>query len=159
MQSYVELGKQEGASLIVDNSKQKPTDAENGFFMGACLFDHVTPEMRIYREEIFLVVLCIVRVNDFDEAIQLINSHPYANGTAIFTRDGYAARTFAEKIQVGMVGINVPIPVPVSYQSFGGWKDSIFSDIGMYGSEGVRFYTKLKTITQRWVQGEHKWPF
>jgi len=159
VQSYISLGKKEGAMLVVDGSQYKHKDAPNGFFMGACLFDYVKPSMRIYREEIFGPILCVVRVNDFDAALQLINSHEYANGTAIFTRDGYAARTFAEKIHVGMVGINVPIPVPVAYQSFGGWKRSIFSDIGMYGNEGVRFYTKLKTITQRWSQGEHRWPF
>jgi len=157
--SYISLGKQEGATLVVDGTHYKDPNSSKGFFMGACLFDHVKSHMQIYREEIFGPVLCVVRVKDFESAIELINSHEYANGTAIFTRSGYAARTFAEKIQVGMVGINVPIPVPVAYQSFGGWKRSIFSDIGMYGSEGVRFYTKLKTITQRWIQGEHQWPF
>jgi malonate-semialdehyde dehydrogenase (acetylating)/methylmalonate-semialdehyde dehydrogenase len=159
VQSYISLGKQEGAQLVIDGSQYKYQYKTNGFFIGPCLFDHVKPSMRIYREEIFGPVLCLVRVNNFDEALQLINSHDYANGTAIFTRDGYAARTFAEKIQVGMVGINVPIPVPVAYQSFGGWKQSVFSDIGMYGMESVRFYTKLKTITERWSKGVQTWPF
>lgn len=150
VKSYVELGKQEGAKLIVDGSQYKPKDFPNGFYMGGCLFDDVKPSMRIYREEIFGPVLSVVRVPDFETALQLINDHEYGNGTAIFTRDGYTARTFADKVQVGMVGINVPVPVPVAYHSFGGWKRSIFSDIGMYGHEAIRFYTKLKTVTQRW---------
>lgn len=150
VQSYIQQGKQEGANLLVDGSQYKPADNQNGFFMGCSLFDNVKPSMRIYREEIFGPVLSVVRVPDFNSALQLINEHEYGNGTAIFTRDGYTARTFAEKVQVGMVGVNVPVPVPVAYHSFGGWKRSIFSDIGMYGHEAVRFYTKLKTITQRW---------
>lgn len=153
VKSYIEKGKEEGAKLIIDGSQYKPKDFADGFFMGACLFDQVKPTMQIYREEIFGPVLSIVRVPDFTSAIQLINDHEYGNGTAIFTRDGYTARTFAEKVQVGMVGINVPVPVPVAYHSFGGWKRSIFSDIGMYGSEAIRFYTKLKTVTQRWFPG------
>lgn len=150
VQSYLEIGIKEGAKLIIDNRQLKPKGAENGFFMGACVFDHVKPSMQIYREEIFGPILCIVRAANFSEALKLINSHEYGNGTAIFTSDGYTARTFAEKVQVGMVGINVPIPVPVAYYGFGGWKHSIFADIGMYGAESVRFYTKLKTVTQRW---------
>lgn len=150
VKSYIELGKQEGAKLLIDGSQYKPEGYAKGFFMGASLFDHVKPSMRIYREEIFGPVLSIVRVSDLETAIKLINDHEYGNGTAIFTRDGYTARTFVEKVQVGMVGVNVPIPVPVAYHSFGGWKRSIFSDIGMYGSEAIRFYTKLKTVTQRW---------
>lgn len=150
VKSYVELGKEEGAQLIIDRSNDKPKDYENGFFMGPCLFDHVQPTMRIYREEIFGPVLSIVRVADFDTALMLINQHEYGNGTAIFTRDGHLARTFADKVQVGMVGVNIPVPVPVAHHSFGGWKRSIFSDIGMYGDEAIRFYTKLKTVTQRW---------
>ena len=150
---YVDLGQQEGAQLAIDGSKQT-ANLQQGFFMGAYLFDHVKPNMRIYKEEIFGPVLIVMRMPDFDSALQLINEHEYGNGTAIFTRDGYTARTFAEKVQAGMVGINVPIPVPVAYQSFGGWKRSIFSDIGMYGSESVRFYTKLKTVTQRWLPKE-----
>jgi malonate-semialdehyde dehydrogenase (acetylating)/methylmalonate-semialdehyde dehydrogenase len=121
--------------------------------MGACLFDHVTPEMKIYQDEIFGPVLSVLRLPDFESALKLVNEHQYGNGTAIFTRDGYTARTFADRVQAGMVGINVPVPVPVAWQSFGGWKRSIFSDIGMYGTEGIRFYTKLKTVTQRWMPG------
>lgn len=152
VKSYVETGKKEGATLVVDGSQYQPKD--NGFFMGACLFDNVTPEMKIYREEIFGPVLSVVRVKDFETAIQLINDHEYGNGTAIFTNDGHTARTFADKVQVGMVGVNVPVPVPVAYHSFGGWKRSIFSDIGMYGNDAIRFYTKLKTVTQRWFAKE-----
>lgn len=154
VKSYIDIGKKEGAKLIVDGSDYKPKDHANGFFMGCCLFDQVQPTMRIYREEIFGPVLSIVRVPSFDAALALINHHEYGNGTAIFTRDGYTARTFAEKVQVGMVGINVPVPVPFAYHSFGGWKRSIFSDIGMYGTEAIRFYTKLKTVTQRWFPRE-----
>lgn len=120
--------------------------------MGASLFDHIKPSMRIYKEEIFGPVLCIVRVPDLETAIQLINDHAYGNGTSIYTSDGYSARYFAEKIQVGMVGINVAIPVPVPQHSFGGWKQSIFADIGMYGPEAIRFNTKLKTVTARWYK-------
>lgn len=150
VQAYIEQGKKEGAKLIVDGSQYKPATNQDGFFMGCSLFDDVKSDMKIYREEIFGPVLSVVRVPDFNSALKLINEHEYGNGTAIFTRDGYTARTFAEKVQVGMVGVNVPVPVPVAYHSFGGWKRSIFSDIGMYGHEAIRFYTKLKTITQRW---------
>lgn len=150
VKSYVETGKKEGAKLVIDGSQYQPKESTNGFFMGGCLFDNVQPNMRIYREEIFGPVLSVVRVPDFDTALQLINDHEYGNGTAIFTNDGYTARTFADKVQVGMVGVNVPVPVPVAYHSFGGWKRSIFSDIGMYGNDAIRFYTKLKTVTQRW---------
>ncbi|VVC77025.1 Putative 3-oxopropanoate dehydrogenase [Aquicella siphonis] len=150
VKSYINIGKQEGATLVVDGSEYKPAEHRQGFFMGGCLFDHVKPGMRIYNEEIFGPVLSVVRVPDFETALQLINDHEYGNGTAIFTNDGYTARTFADKVQVGMVGVNVPVPVPVAYHSFGGWKRSIFSDIGMYGNDAIRFYTKLKTVTQRW---------
>jgi malonate-semialdehyde dehydrogenase (acetylating)/methylmalonate-semialdehyde dehydrogenase len=122
--------------------------------MGGCLFDHVKPDMQIYRDEIFGPVLSVVRVPDLTTAIDLINQHQFGNGTAIFTSDGYTARQFADKVQVGMVGVNVPVPVPVAYHSFGGWKRSIFADVGMYGNEGIRFYTKLKTVTQRWFPKE-----
>lgn len=155
VKSYVELGQKEGATLVIDGSQYHPSGEQGGFFMGACLFDHVTPSMRIYREEIFGPVLSIVRVNDFESALELINHHEYGNGTAIFTRDGGTARQFAERVEVGMVGINVPVPVPVAYQSFGGWKRSIFADIGMYGMEAIRFYTKLKTVTKRWPKKEY----
>jgi len=148
--SYVDTGKNEGATVVLDNSREKPSHAQNGYFMGACLFDHVTPDMKIYQEEIFGPVLCVVRVPDFETALEMINKNRFGNGTAIFTRDGYTARKFAELVQAGMVGVNVPVPVPVPYHSFGGWKDSIFADTQMYGEEAIRFYTKLKTVTERW---------
>lgn len=152
VKSYVDLGENEGAELVVDGRDFKPKGMEKGYFMGGCIFDHVKPEMRIYKEEIFGPVLSVVRVPDFDSALKLINEHEYGNGTAIFTRDGNTARTFANKVQVGMVGINVPIPVPVAYHSFGGWKRSLFGDIHMHGPEAIQFYTRLKTITQRWLK-------
>jgi len=153
VKGYVDLGVQEGAKLVVDGRGLKLQGYENGFFLGGCLFDHVTPEMRIYKEEIFGPVLSVVRVPDYATAVKLVNEHEYGNGTAIFTRDGDAARDFAAKIKVGMVGINVPIPVPMAFNSFGGWKRSLFGDHHMHGPEGVRFYTKLKTITSRWPTG------
>ncbi len=151
---YLDLGVAEGAKLIVDG-RRSDLPAE-GFYLGSSLFDQVTASMRIYKEEIFGPVLCLLRVSDFATAIKLINEHEYGNGTAIFTRDGFTARTFAAEVQVGMVGINVPVPVPVAFHSFGGWKHSVFGDLDMYGAEGVQFYTKLKTVTQRWIKGE-KW--
>ena len=150
--SYVELGGAEGAELIVDGRKGALPKGE-GFFIGACLFDHVKPEMRIYKEEIFGPVLGIVRVNNFETALQLINDHEYGNGTAIFTRDGDTARDFTRRVQAGMVGINVPIPVPMAFHSFGGWKRSLFGDHAVHGPEGVRFYTRIKTVTARWPTG------
>ncbi|HVJ31741.1 MAG TPA: CoA-acylating methylmalonate-semialdehyde dehydrogenase [Terriglobia bacterium] len=153
VKGYVDLGVQEGAKLVVDGRGLKLQGYENGFFLGGCLFDHVTPEMRIYKEEIFGPVLSVVRVPDYATAVKLVNDHEYGNGTAIFTRDGDAAREFAAKIKVGMVGINVPIPVPMAFNSFGGWKRSLFGDHHMHGPEGVRFYTKLKTVTSRWPTG------
>jgi malonate-semialdehyde dehydrogenase (acetylating)/methylmalonate-semialdehyde dehydrogenase len=153
VKSYVDLGVQEGAKLLVDGRNFKAKGYENGYFMGGCLFDHVTPEMRIYKEEIFGPVLCVVRVPDFDTAVKLVNAHEFGNGTAIFTRDGDTARTYASKVQVGMVGVNVAIPVPVPFHAFGGWKRSIFADVHMHGTESVNFYTKLKTITARWPTG------
>jgi malonate-semialdehyde dehydrogenase (acetylating)/methylmalonate-semialdehyde dehydrogenase len=163
--SYVELGQTEGAELLIDgrnptlasatqlttNNQQLTTSS--GFFLGACLFDNVKPEMRIYREEIFGPVLGIVRAKDFSTAIGLINEHEYGNGTSIFTRDGDTARAFAHNVQAGMVGINVPIPVPMAFHSFGGWKRSLFGDHAVHGPEGVHFYTRLKTITARWPTG------
>ena len=142
-----------GAELVVDGRGLKLQGYENGFFLGGTLFDRVTKDMAIYREEIFGPVLCVVRAELFDEAADLVNSHEYGNGTAIFTRDGDTARAFAASIEVGMVGINVPIPVPVAYHSFGGWKRSLFGDHSIYGPEGVRFYTRLKTVTARWPNG------
>ena len=153
VRGYVDDGVDEGASLLVDGRALRLAGHENGFFLGGCLFDHVTPSMRIYREEIFGPVLCIVRVPDFDSACEMINAHEYGNGTAIFTRDGDAARQFAHGIQVGMVGINVPIPVPMAFHSFGGWKRSLFGPLHMHGPDGVRFYTRMKTITARWPTG------
>ncbi len=147
---YIDQGVDDGAKLVVDGRGYSHPGYENGFFLGPSLFDNVTPEMTIYREEIFGPVLSIVRVPDFDTAVQLINSHQYANGTSIFTRSGAAAREFGHRIQVGMVGVNVPIPVPMAFHSFGGWKASLFGDHHMHGPEGVRFYTRMKTITTRW---------
>ena len=126
------------------------SDYDNGFFLAPCLFDHVTKDMRIYKEEIFGPVLAVVRTNNFEEALKLINDHEFGNGTAIFTRDGEAAREFTSRVQVGMVGVNVAIPVPIAFHSFGGWKRSLFGDHHIYGMEGVRFYTRLKTTTSRW---------
>jgi malonate-semialdehyde dehydrogenase (acetylating)/methylmalonate-semialdehyde dehydrogenase len=146
-------GVNDGATLVVDGRGLKLQGYENGFFLGGTLFDRVTKDMTIYREEIFGPVLCVVRTERFDEAADLVNSHEYGNGTAIFTRDGDVARAFAASIEVGMVGINVPIPVPVAYHSFGGWKRSLFGDHSIYGPEGVRFYTRLKTVTARWSNG------
>ncbi|TLX58453.1 methylmalonate-semialdehyde dehydrogenase (CoA acylating) [Stutzerimonas nosocomialis] len=149
---YVEDGVKAGAELVVDGRGLSVAGNENGFFLGGCLFDRVTPDMRIYQEEIFGPVLCIVRVNSLEEAMALINEHEYGNGTCIFTRDGEAARLFCDEIEVGMVGVNVPLPVPVAYHSFGGWKRSLFGDLHAYGPDGVRFYTRRKSITQRWPQ-------
>jgi malonate-semialdehyde dehydrogenase (acetylating)/methylmalonate-semialdehyde dehydrogenase len=153
--SYVDAGLKESAQLVVDgrNFKLNRQGYENGFYMGGCLFDHVKPEMTIYREEIFGPVLFVVRSENFDSAVDLINAHQFGNGTAVFTRDGDCARTFVNKIQVGMVGVNVPIPVPVAFHSFGGWKDSVFGAHGMHGPEGIHFYTRLKTVTSRWPAG------
>lgn len=150
VKGYVDLGVEEGATLVVDGRGTVIEGYENGYFLGGCLFDHVTPEMKIYKDEIFGPVLGIVRVKTQQEAMDLINAHEYGNGTCIFTRDGESARYFTDNIQVGMVGVNVPLPVPVSYQSFGGWKRSLFGDLSMYGPDGVRFWTRRKTITQRW---------
>jgi malonate-semialdehyde dehydrogenase (acetylating)/methylmalonate-semialdehyde dehydrogenase len=147
------IGVNEGAELVVDGRNLVLQGYENGFFMGGTLFDHVTRDMTIYRQEIFGPVLSVVRAESYDEAANLVNSHEYGNGTAIFTRDGDTARTFADRIEVGMVGINVPIPVPVAYHSFGGWKRSLFGDHAVYGPEGVRFYTRIKTVTARWPTG------
>jgi len=153
--SYVELGGTEGAELVVDGRKSALPRGD-GFFLGACLFDHVKPDMRIYNEEIFGPVLGIVRVNNFETALQLINEHEFGNGTSIFTRDGDTARDFTQRVQAGMVGVNVPIPVPMAFHSFGGWKRSLFGDHAVYGPEGVRFYTHIKTVTARWPTGIRK---
>jgi malonate-semialdehyde dehydrogenase (acetylating)/methylmalonate-semialdehyde dehydrogenase len=151
--SYVDLGVKEGAKLIVDGRGLNLQGYEDGFFLGGCVFDDVTPDMRIYQEEIFGPVLAVVRSPDFEHAVKLVNDHEYGNGVAIFTRDGDAAREFTNRIQIGMVGINVPIPVPMAFHSFGGWKRSLFGDMAVHGMEGVRFYTRLKTVTARWPTG------
>ncbi|PKH56585.1 methylmalonate-semialdehyde dehydrogenase (CoA acylating) [Shewanella sp. Choline-02u-19] len=150
--NYIETGVNEGAKLLADGRQLTVTDHEQGYFLGGCLFDHVTPEMTIYKEEIFGPVLAIVRVKDYAEALQLINDHEFGNGTAIFTQSGEAARHFCHHVQVGMVGVNVPIPVPMAFHSFGGWKRSLFGPLHMHGPDGVRFYTKRKAITARWPQ-------
>ncbi len=153
VRGYVDLGVREGADLVVDGRGFGLQGYENGHFMGGCLFDHVTPDMRIYREEIFGPVLSMVRAPDFDAALRLPNEHEFGNGVAIFTRDGDAAREFTDRVQVGMVGVNVPIPVPLSFYSFGGWKRSAFGDMNQHGPDGVRFYTRIKTVTSRWPAG------
>ncbi len=153
VRSYVEVGIEEGAELAIDGRDLVVEGHEEGFFLGPCLFDRVTENMRIYNEEIFGPVLCVVRAESEEDAMRLIDEHEYGNGTCIFTRDGEAARYFADNIKVGMVGINVPLPVPVAYHSFGGWKRSLFGDLYAYGPDSVRFYTRRKTITQRWPSG------
>ncbi|MFG1301866.1 CoA-acylating methylmalonate-semialdehyde dehydrogenase [Xanthobacter sp. V3C-3] len=153
VRNYVDIGVQEGAKLLVDGRGFKLQGYENGFYMGGCLFDNVTADMRIYKEEIFGPVLSVVRAPDYKEALRLPTEHEYGNGVAIYTRDGDAARDFASKVQVGMVGINVPIPVPLAYHTFGGWKRSGFGDLNQHGPDGVRFYTKTKTVTSRWPSG------
>jgi malonate-semialdehyde dehydrogenase (acetylating)/methylmalonate-semialdehyde dehydrogenase len=147
---YVDKGVAEGAKLVLDGRNHKTPGNEEGFFLGASLFDQVKPEMAIYKEEIFGPVLVVLRANTLDEAITLINANPYANGTAVFTRSGGAARKFEREIEVGMVGINVPIPVPIAFFSFGGWRNSLFGDTHVHGMEGVRFYTRGKVVTSRW---------
>lgn len=147
---YIDSAEQQGADIVVDGRNLKPAGYEQGFFVGATLIDKVTAEMTSYKEEIFGPVLQIMRVQTMEQAMQLINDHEYGNGTCIYTRDGEAARFFTDHIMVGMVGVNVPLPVPVAYHSFGGWKRSLFGDLSAYGPDGVRFYTRRKTITQRW---------
>jgi malonate-semialdehyde dehydrogenase (acetylating)/methylmalonate-semialdehyde dehydrogenase len=156
IEGYIGLGVEEGAQLVVDGRGCKVAGHDKGFFTGGTLFDRVTPSMRIYREEIFGPVLVCLRVKDFAEAVRLVNEHEYGNGVACYTRDGHIAREFARRIQVGMVGINVPIPVPMAWHGFGGWKRSMFGDMHAYGEEGVRFYTKQKSIMQRWPESTAK---
>ena len=153
VKGYVDIGVKEGAKLVVDGRNLKLQGYEKGFFMGGCLFDKVSKSMRIYKEEIFGPVLSVVRAKDFDEALQLVNDHEFGNGVSIFTRDGDTGRSFSSNAKIGMVGINIPIPVPMAFHSFGGWKRSLFGDQHMHGPEGIRFYTKLKTITSRWPSG------
>jgi len=150
IENYIGIGVEEGATLVVDGRGHQVAGHEGGFFTGGTLFDHVTPAMRIYKEEIFGPVLACVRVADFAQAVDLVNAHEYGNGVACYTSDGNVAREFARRIQVGMVGINVPIPVPMAWHGFGGWKKSLFGDMHAYGEEGVRFYTKQKSVMQRW---------
>ncbi len=150
IESYIAAGVEEGAQLLVDGRGMTVAGHEQGFFIGGCLFDQVTTEMKIHREEIFGPVLCVVRVPDFAAALELINNHEFGNGVSIYTADGNTAREFSRRVQVGMVGINVPIPVPMAWHSFGGWKRSLFGDVHAYGEEGVRFYTRYKSIMQRW---------
>ncbi len=153
VKGYVDLGVKEGAKLLVDGRNFKLQGYENGNFMGGCLFDHVTPDMRIYKEEIFGPVLSVVRAKDYDEAVRLPSEHDYGNGVAIFTRDGDTARDFTNRVNVGMVGVNFAIPVPLAYYTFGGWKRSGFGDLNQHGPDSIRFYTKTKTVTARWPSG------
>ena len=149
---YVESAERQGADLVVDGRHVKVPGCDGGFFLGPCLVDRVTPSMEVYRDEIFGPVLSVLRVDDLDQAIEVVNANPYGNGTAIFTRDGSAARRFRRDVHVGMVGINVAIPVPMAYYSFGGWKQSLFGDAHIHGMEGVRFNTRLKSVTTRWPE-------
>ena len=153
IQHYIQMGVDEGADLVVDGRGFELQGYEQGFFIGPSLFDNVTPGMQSYQDEIFGPVLQVLRADSFADAVELPSNHQYGNGVAIFTRNGNAAREFAQRVNVGMVGINVPIPVPVAYHTFGGWKRSAFGDVNQHGTEGVRFYTHLKTVTQRWPQG------
>ncbi|HVS26707.1 MAG TPA: CoA-acylating methylmalonate-semialdehyde dehydrogenase [Burkholderiales bacterium] len=156
VKAYVDAGEKEGAKLVLDGRGLKVSGHENGFYLGPTLFDHVTPRMTIYRDEIFGPVLIVLRARDYDEAVQLVNRNPYANGTAVFTRSGALARRFQHEIEVGMVGINVPIPVPMAFFSFGGWKNSLFGDLHVHGPEGVKFYTRTKAVTGRWPEQAEK---
>ncbi|MCB1513856.1 MAG: aldehyde dehydrogenase family protein, partial [Hyphomicrobiaceae bacterium] len=153
VKGYIDLGVSEGAKLVVDGRGFRMQGYENGFYIGGSLFDHVTPDMRIYKEEIFGPVLSVVRAKNYDDALRLPNEHEYGNGVAIYTRDGDAARDFAARVNVGMVGVNVPIPVPLAYYTFGGWKRSGFGDLNQHGPDSIRFYTKTKTVTSRWPSG------
>jgi malonate-semialdehyde dehydrogenase (acetylating)/methylmalonate-semialdehyde dehydrogenase len=156
VKGYIDLGEKEGAQLMLDGRGLKVSGFENGFYLGPTLFDQVTPQMAIYRDEIFGPVLVVLRVKDFDQAVQLVNRNPHANGTAVFTRSGSLARRFQHEIEVGMVGINVPIPVPMAFFSFGGWKNSLFGDLHVHGVEGVQFYTRTKVVTGRWPERAEK---
>jgi len=156
VRGYVDLGVEEGAHLVVDGRELRVTGHDQGYYLGPCLFDHVEPSMRIYREEIFGPVLCILRVPDFESALALVNSHEFGNGAAIFTSSGESARSFTQRVQAGMVGVNVPIPVPMAFHSFGGWKRSLFGPLHVHGPDGVRFYTRLKTVTSRWPTADRE---
>ena len=150
IENYISIGEKEGAKLILDGRNYKIQGYENGYFVGPTLFDNVTKEMTIYKEEIFGPVLSVVRVKSYEEAIQLVNENAFGNGTSIYTSDGEVSRHFTTNCQIGMVGVNVPIPVPMAFHSFGGWKNSLFGDHAMHGKEGINFFTKLKTVTSRW---------
>ena len=152
---YVDAGEAAGATLVVDGRTVQPDSEGEGFYVGPTLFDHVTPDMSIYTDEIFGPVLSVVRVDGYDEGVRLINDNPYGNGTAIFTNDGGAARRFQNEVSVGMIGINVPVPVPMAYYSFGGWKNSLFGDSHAHGVEGVQFFTRGKVVTSRWLDPSH----
>ena len=153
--SYLDAGADEGAVLAVDG-RDRPVDGEeSGFWLGPTLFDRVTPDMALYQDEIFGPVLSVVRVTTYEDALALVNANPYGNGTAIFTNDGGAARRFQNEVEVGMIGVNVPIPVPVAYYSFGGWKSSLFGDTHAHGTEGVHFFTRGKVVTSRWLDSSH----
>ena len=158
VRGYVEKGISEGANLILDGRGLKIQGYENGYFIGPCLFDNVSKEMSIYKDEIFGPVLSIVRVDNYEDALNLVNTHKFGNGTSIYTSDGEVSRHFTSNCKIGMVGVNVPIPVPMAFHSFGGWKNSLFGDYAMHGTEGVNFYTKLKTVTSRWPQSINKGP-
>ncbi|HEX3003090.1 MAG TPA: aldehyde dehydrogenase family protein, partial [Angustibacter sp.] len=153
--SYIEAGREAGATVVVDGRGHEVDGAPEGFWLGPTLIDHVTPQMSVYTDEIFGPVLSVVRVQSYDEGLALINDNPYGNGTAIFTNDGGAARRFQNEVQVGMVGVNVPIPVPVAQYSFGGWKDSLFGDSHAYGEDGIKFFTRGKVVTSRWLDPSH----
>jgi malonate-semialdehyde dehydrogenase (acetylating)/methylmalonate-semialdehyde dehydrogenase len=153
--SYIDAGEQAGASLVVDGRDQEFDGAADGFWLGPTLFDRVSPEMSIYTDEIFGPVLSVLRVSSYDDALELVNANAYGNGTAIFTNDGGAARRFQNEVQVGMIGVNVPIPVPMAYYSFGGWKSSLFGDTHAHGTEGVHFFTRGKVVTSRWLDPSH----
>ncbi len=153
IERYIGIGEQEGATLLVDGRGAQVEGHPDGFWVGATLFDHVTPDMQIYKDEIFGPVLCVVRAADYEEALRLPSEHEYGNGVAIFTRDGDTARDFTSRVDVGMVGVNVPIPVPIAYYTFGGWKASGFCDLNQHGTDGLKFYTKTKTVTTRWPSG------
>jgi malonate-semialdehyde dehydrogenase (acetylating) / methylmalonate-semialdehyde dehydrogenase len=152
---YLDAGVAEGAQLVVDGRRTPVDGDEGGYWLGPTLFDHVSPRMSVYTDEIFGPVLCVVRAPTYEAALELVNGSPWGNGTAIFTNDGGAARRFQNEVEVGMVGVNVPIPVPVSYYSFGGWKASLFGDTHAHGAEGVHFYTRGKVVTSRWLDPSH----
>ena len=158
IENYINQGEKEGAKLILDGRNIKIQGYEKGYFVGPTLFDEVTKEMSIYKEEIFGPVLSVVRSKNYEEALSLVNEHAFGNGTSIYTSDGEVSRHFTSNCQIGMVGVNVPIPVPMAFHSFGGWKQSLFGDHSMHGTEGIKFYTKLKTVTSRWPKSINEGP-